>query len=288
MGEDMRRGFLRVRAALGVFVLLWLALAPALPCWGEAAVLRVQHRSAAEILPIVKDLLSADGRAAVDVQSNSLIIVDNPESIGRIQSFLQGIDKPVPQVSIRVRFYETDQSRGRSGSAEGAVSGENWRVSTGRRTRDGVEVRVHDQNLDRKARSEYFIRVASGNWAYILVGKEIPFSQRWVEICRRYARIQENVVIQRIETGVEVRPILLADRAEVEIMPRISHEAPGRERGVVRFASTSSTLSVPLGQWTDVGGTDSGSDEVIRAILESGSSSRQSSLRISFVVEAVH
>jgi len=100
--------------------------------------------------------------------------------------------------------------------------------------------------------------------------------------------VVEGTVIQRIETGMEVKPILMGDRADVEIMPRIAHEVPGRERGVVRFASAASRMTVPLGQWTEIGGTSTESNEVLRAILETGSARQQSSLSISFVVEAMN
>jgi hypothetical protein len=161
-------------------------------------------------------------------------------------------------------------------------------VSSGRRIRDGVDVRAQDRRVDQRGSSEFFILVSSGNWGYIVVGREVAYTQRWIELCRRYARVVEGVVIQRIETGMEVRPVLMGDQAEVEIMPRISHEVPGREQGVIRFASASTRVSVPLGQWIEMGGADRESNEVMRAILESGSGSRQSSLGISVLVEAVN
>lgn len=257
-------------------------------CWSEAAVLPLHHRNASEILPIVKELLSPEGRAAVDVQSNSLVLVDTPESIGKVRAFLERLDQPVRQAKVRVRFNEVDASRGRSLSVDGAVSGDKWRVSTGRRVRDGVEVRAQDRRMDQRGSSEFFILVSSGSWGYIVVGREIPYTQKWVELCRRYARVVEGVVIQRIETGMEVRPVLMGDQAEVEIMPRISHEVPGRDRALIRFASASTRVSVPIGQWTDMAGADREQNEVIRAILESGSASRRSSLGIAFMVEAAN
>lgn len=275
-------------------VLPWLVLAICVetvfsshPCWGDTAILPVRFRNASDVLPLVKEMLSPEGRIAVDVQSNSLVVVDTPESLQNVQRFLDGLDKPVRQAKIRLRFNESGASASRAFGVDGSVSGENWRVGTGRRQSDGVDVRVQDRRTDRQGRSEYFIVVSSGSWGYIVVGREVPYTQRWIDLCRRHARVVEGVVIQRIETGMEVKPIFMGEQVDVEILPRLSHEVPGRDRGVVRFASAATRLTVPPGQWTDIGGADSEIHEVMSAILESGSGSRQSSLGISFMVEAM-
>jgi hypothetical protein len=273
-----------------LFLLLVLSQVMLFPDWSysETAIIPVRFRNASEMLAIVQNMLSQDGRIAVDVQSNSLVVVDTLESIQNVRAFLEGMDKPVRQARIRLRFGELNASEGRSVSADGRVSGKNWTVTTGRKTSDGVDVRLQDRRVDQQAKSEYFINVASGSWAYISVGKEIPYTQRWIDLCHRYGRVVDTVVIQRIETGMEVKPIIMGDRADVEIMPMISHEVPGKARGVVRFATASTRMSVPLGQWTDIGGSDTESSEVMRAILEAGSGRQQSSLSISFVVEAMN
>jgi hypothetical protein len=87
---------------------------------------------------------------------------------------------------------------------------------------------------------------------------------------------------------MEVRPVFMGDLVDVEILPRISHEVPGRERGVVRFADAATRVTVSPGQWVDIGGTGSEMNEVMSAILESGSDSRQSTLGISFMVEGMN
>lgn len=258
------------------------------PCNGETAVLPVRFRNASDVLPLVKEMLSPEGRIAVDVQSNSLVVVDTPESLQNVQRFLDGMDKPVRQAKIRLRFNESGTAQSSSVGMDGSVSGENWRVSTGRRRSDGVDVRVQDRRTSQQGRSEFFIVVSSGSWGYITVGKDIPYTQRWVELCRRHARVVEGVVIQRIETGMEVRPVFMGDQVDVEILPRISHEAPGRDRGVVRFAQAATRITVTPGQWAEIGGAGSETNEVMSAILESGSGSRQSSLGISFMVEAMN
>jgi len=268
-----------------LFLFIISVLAPVL-CFGEAAILRLTHRNGSEVLPLVENMLSREGRAAVDTQSNSLVIVDTPESIRRIEAFLASLDQPLKQARIRVRLVEANTRQDRSFSAEGGVSGRDWRVSKGN-PRDGVDIRIGGRSSEQRERSEFYIQVTSGNWAYIAVGKEIPFTQRWVDLSRRHGRVFESTIIRRIETGLDVKPVMIGDRADVEIVPRISHEVPGARSEVIRFADASTRITVPVGQWTEIGGADSQGNEVVSAILEEGSGESRSSLSILLRVEAV-
>jgi type II secretory pathway component GspD/PulD (secretin) len=117
-----------------------------------------------------------------------------------------------------------------------------------------------------------------------MVGQDILYSQRWVDLTRRYSRITESVTIQRIETGFEVKPVILKDHADVEITPRISHGGPGSR--VIHFTEASTRLVAPMGQWVTIGGASQQSNEVIRAVLEAGRGERSSVTSISLLVEA--
>jgi len=252
----------------------------------ETAVIPVQFRSATEVLPIVKNLLSKDGRISIDVRTNSLILIDHEESINKVRKFLAGYDKPVKQARIRLRFNEMGSRGDRSISMEGRVSGKGWAVSKGRKKRNGIEGHVKDKRQQRQQSSEYFINVMSGSWAYILVGKEIPYVERWTDLCRRYAGYMERIVFKRIETGMEVRPIIVGDLAYIEITPRISHEVSKGQKEIIRFTKASTELTVSLGEWVDIAGTDEKSKEVISAILGSGRGKRRVSLSMTLMVES--
>jgi len=230
-------------------------------------------------------MLSQEGKAAADPRTNSLVVTDDEASIRKVNAFLADFDKPGKQVKISVRFDEVDSIQGRSVSAKGRVSGKHWSAGTGRKRGDGVDVRLKDRNRCQKGTSEYSIITMSGSSAYILAEKEVPYRQRWIYLSRRYGGYVDTVVLRRIETGMEVTPIVMGNRAQIEITPRISHEGRGGRRGVVRFTRASTVLSAPLGRWVTIGGTDQRSNEVIREILKSGDSNRDSSLVISLKIE---
>jgi type II secretory pathway component GspD/PulD (secretin) len=250
----------------------------------EVAVIKVNYRSASDILPLVETLLSPGGKASLDTRTNTIIVNDTSESVTKIQALVANLDKPSEQVRIRFRFQETGLSKDRDLSTSGKVSGDRWSVATGRSRREGVHVRARDNRVNRQGTTESFISVMSGSFAYIWVGKDIPFTERWIYLSRRYAQVVEKANFQRIETGFEVRPVITRNSVHIEIVPRISSLEEGG-RGVVRLTEASTTMTVPKGQWVTIAGTCEQSSEVIRDILSSGSSSTDSTLSMSLKVE---
>jgi type II secretory pathway component GspD/PulD (secretin) len=270
---------------IAVGLVLFLTGAWAKQCAAETLVYPMQYRTAAEAVPMVQSLLSPGGRAVADARTNALLVVDDEETIQRVREFLEGFDKLGKQARIRVRFDESGARERTSVEGRARASGEDWSVSAGKPMRkDGVDVRLQDRSRTQQGSSEFFVTVVSGSPAYIMVGQDILYTQRWIDLTRRYARITESVTIQRIETGFEVLPVILKDHADVEIIPRISHGGPGSR--VVRFTEASTRLVAPIGQWVTIGGASQQSNEVIRAVLEAGRGERSSVTSISLLVES--
>lgn len=251
----------------------------------EVEIFKIQFRLASEVVPMIEPLLSPEGRVSVDRRTNSILVSDTPEAIAKIRSYLADMDKPVEQVTVRFKFREEDQSDSRGISASGRVSGDDWSVSVGKRPRkDGVSVRAQDRSRERTRGFDSFIKVASGSPGYIFVGKDIPFTERWASLCRRYARYRERIVFQRVGTGMEVLPIITGEMVHLDITPIISEEVKGR-RGVVRFVDASTKLSVRKGKWVTIGGSSGKTNEVIREILSYKSSSGRSDMILSIMIE---
>ena len=262
----------------------FVAFAVASRCSAETLVYPMQYRTAAEAVPMVQSLLSPGGRAVADARTNALLVVDDEEAIHRVRELLQGFDKLGKQARIRVRFDESGSRERTSVEGRARASGEDWSVSAGKPMRkDGVEVQLQDRSRTQQGSSEFFVTVVSGSAAYIMVGQDILYTQRWIDLTRRYARITESVTIQRIETGFEVMPVILKDHADVEITPRISHGGAGSR--VIHFTEASTRLVAPIGQWVTIGGASQQSNDVIRAVLEAGRGERSSVTSISLLVE---
>ncbi|OGP52733.1 MAG: hypothetical protein A2Y65_07440 [Deltaproteobacteria bacterium RBG_13_52_11] len=274
-----KRPFLIVSCVLVLSLACLVGSSPA----AEVAVIKVNYRSAADILPLVEALLSPGGKASVDTRTNSLIVVDTGESLAKIQTFVAGMDRPAEQVRVRFRFQETGLSTDRGISTSARISGEHGSVATGGAEEEGVHVRARDSVVNRRGTTESFISVMSGSSAYLWVGRDIPFTERWVYLTHTYAHVVETVNFQRVETGFEVRPIVIGNTVQIQIVPRIS--SFDREEQVVRLTEASTTVTVLKGQWVTIAGTSAQSNEAIRDILSYGSSTTNSSLSMSLMVE---
>ena len=271
-------------ALLGIL----FALMASPPSAAEIWVYPMQYRPASEALPSIQTMLSKDGRAVADPRTNSLLIDDEERSIERIKQFLASFDQLGKQARIRVKFIEGGTSESSRVDMDARASGSGWAVTTDpRKKTDGLDVRLLDRSRSRQGSSEFFLNAVSGSPAYIMVGKDVLYTQRWVDLSRRYARVVETVAIQRVETGFEVLPVLLKDHADIEITPRISHETPSKAgRNVIRFSELSTHVYAPLNQWVSIGGADQSSNEVMREILGRGNSSQATGLSILLMVEA--
>ncbi len=91
--------------------------------------IHLNHRSAIELLEEAEELLTENGKIVLDVETNSLLVVDLLENVERIESHLETIDvETVAQVRIEARFVEmSDEARREIGidwSYDGTVSGE--------------------------------------------------------------------------------------------------------------------------------------------------------------------
>ncbi len=255
-------------------------------CRAETVKIPVTYREAADVLPLLKSMLSPGGEAVVDELTNSLIITDNQDAIQKIRAFLPEVDVLGKLVRVRVKFKEIGSSEDRSLSAGGSIKGDGWEVKKGRKKREGVTVDVVGESTHTRRSSESFITVTSGSSAYIVAGEDIPYRERWLYLSRRYAQLVETIVFQRVETGMEVRPVVTGKMARIDITPRISYESKEDGKGTIRFTSAQTSLSVPLGQWVSIGGTSEKENEIIKALLESGRGNSSSSLAIFLKVEA--
>jgi type II secretory pathway component GspD/PulD (secretin) len=251
----------------------------------ETVIITLQFRDASEALPIIQNLLSKEGKISIDTRTNSLVITDRKEYIAQINAFLAQFDVPVEQVKIRVRFNEAGTMNSQSIAAQGRASGKNWQISTGPQNQNGVQVSVQDQEQRQTGITESFILTGSGQWAYIAIGRDILYTQKWIEISGRYARAYEGVVVKRIETGFDVKPVLAGDQVLIDIVPRISSDTPDKGRDVIYFSKASVKLRVPLGQWVEIGGTNQSGNEIFNAILSHETSDRSENFSISLLVE---
>jgi hypothetical protein len=249
----------------------------------EVAVIRLKYSWAAEVLPIVQSMLSPAGTVTVSERINSLVIVDDPDAIGRVRAYLDQFDRPVEQVRIHVRFHEKRSDTSDAVAGRAKVSGDSWGASAGGKKKDGVDLALEERRRRQTNSAEYFVFATAGRPAFIRAGQEIPYRANWPDYTRRYASRGDAVVFQTVETGFDVTPTVAGENVHLRIVPRIAYG--DQEEAIIRYYGAQTELTVPLGRWVEIGGSNTQSNEVIEEILSRGGREQRASMVMSLMVE---
>jgi type II secretory pathway component GspD/PulD (secretin) len=272
----------RLLVILCFCMLLLEALGGRIAPAAEVAVIKVQYRRAAELVEVVQSMLSAEGSVTVSQRTNSLVIVDTPEAIQRVNAYLNQFDRPVEQVRIHVRFHTQTADHQRTIQARGRVSNGDLSVATGGRQRDGPDISLEDRQRRQTGNSEAFVVAMSGSPALIRTGEQIPYRQSSA-FFRRHAPRDRTVAWQNAESGFEVTPTVVGENVHLKIVPRITYD--DRQDAVIRFFGAQTELTVPIGQWVEIGGAADQQNEVIQEIFSRSQGGQNTFTSMSLMVE---
>ncbi len=268
------------------FLLMLLLLS--LNVWAETEfkIITLQHVFASDLLPIIEQMVGADG--AANGINNQLIVRAQPERMRDIEAIIAKLDIAKVNRKITVKNSNNVQTQQERVEATGAVKVGKVTVGNDRRSQNSnrpnsgrVEVERNSSNTQQN--SNQFVSVLDGQRAFIKVGQIVPFTQEWVTITRRYIQIDRTTDWREITTGFAVRPRTIGNpenkQVELEITPRI---AKLNSQGYIDFEDLKTIIHVKLGDWVDIGGTMQQNDDVSRKILgiQSVSSEQQSSLAV--------
>jgi type II secretory pathway component GspD/PulD (secretin) len=265
---------------LSLLTVLTLLLGYSPDTGAETRIFDLKYRRADDLVEVVRSVI--DVNAKVAAVNRSLVVSASSQDISAVDELIRRFDHPLRMLRVTVGQDHAQVERGTSLGASGQVSGGDATVVIGRpdvSARAGATVIVDGDdrlrvgaNLSeyRQSRTaEQFIVTLEGSPALISVGKNIPFTERWLVLARRHAQIVENVRYQSIDTGFEVEPELSGDVVQLKIRPFMAFHDP-RQPLDIRFQELTTTVNVPLGQWLDLGRSVSGNDEVSREILAVG------------------
>lgn len=76
----------------------------------SVSLISVNYATASEMAARVKEILSARGNVTVDTRTNTLIVRDLPENMGKVRSLVASLDLQTPQVLIESRIVEASTS----------------------------------------------------------------------------------------------------------------------------------------------------------------------------------
>ncbi|MGE5275433.1 MAG: type IV pilus secretin PilQ [Acidobacteriota bacterium] len=84
---------------------------------------KLSYTKAAEIVPVLKSIMSKRGDIVVDTRTNTLIIREIPTYMPAVLQLIDNLDTATPQVMIEARIVETTKSLGRSLGINWGING---------------------------------------------------------------------------------------------------------------------------------------------------------------------
>jgi type II secretory pathway component GspD/PulD (secretin) len=263
---------MQLLTSMNRFLICLLFLAPAAFAQGTLEVISLRHRTAEQVIPVLRPLLEPGG--ALSGQYNQLIVRTSPANLAQIRTALDAIDQPARRLTISVRFDNAEEAS-RSGIQTDA------RISS---RGSSADVRVLDSRSARDERVDQRIQVLEGGRAMIASGQSRPLRQRQVIQTPSGPVVQETTVIQGAATGFEVVPRVSGGNVFLEIAPQREQFAPGPS-GAIQSERLASTVSGRLGEWIELGGASSSASRSGSGILSSRDASASSDRRVWVKVE---
>lgn len=244
----------------------------------EFKIITLQHRFASDLLPTITPMVGADGTATG--MQNQLILRASPERMRDIEAMIETLDAERVNRRITVINSNNIDSQTDRTEASGTVRRGNVIISNNRRSVPNTgRIDIERSTSNSSRNSNQFINVVDGERAYISNGQIVPFTQEWISLSRRYIQVDRLTDWREVTTGFAVRPRTIGNKVELEITPRIARL---NNQGFIDFESLSTTISVSLGDWVNIGGTMQNHDEISRKILgvQSTSNSQNSNIEI--------
>ncbi len=239
----------------------------------QTHIFQIKYAKADELQGVVSPLLSSSGKIVVDKRTNSLVITDVPSAIREIDSLIQQLDTPTPQVLIQARVVEINHSVAKAlGIDWSAIHPDNpatglpfnVKVPLGTAATGsirfgkfiagmGIDATIDMLESESKANvlSQPSIIVADNQQAEILSGKQIPIITR---------DMAGNQVIQfyNVALRLTVTPHISPDSTiTLELNPEVSDiagEAPGGAGVMISTQQAKTQLTVKNGETVVIGG----------------------------------
>jgi hypothetical protein len=238
-----------------------LLLLPLSALAAELEIISLKHRSAEELLPIVRPLLDKDGVASG--MNYQLILRTSPRNLAQIKRLLTSIDVAPRRLKITVMQDVDRDTVARLTSISGSIgsnpritlpdSGGGASVEIGQ-GRDRLKANVISTRTLEEGRNTQQLQVLEGNRALVRTGQSMPVPQRQVIQHSWGTQVIDSTAYREVEHGFYVLPRVNGDRVTLEIGAQ--NDAPVRgDPQSVSTQQAASTLSGRLGEWLELGGT---------------------------------
>jgi len=205
----------------------------------DLEVIALRHRSAEELIPILRPLLEPGG--VMTGQGYQLIVRASDRNLAEIRSALASLDRPLRRLVISVRHGASAEELQRAQGARATIGGRD----------SGVSVHIAEARGGSQEQGEQRVQVLEGGRAWIAASQSRPLVERSIVRSTDGRVIRETTTLQQATTGFEVVPRLAGGVVHLEIAPQREALAPG---GLARSERIATVISARLGEWVEIGG----------------------------------
>lgn len=272
----MRR---RLHLALALVTLAAL-LAPAAPARAEMEVYQPRHRTAEDLLPLAETALGAEGRVAVDPQTNALVLIGSEEAVAQALELLGLQDRRLRSVLVQHETRSASELEASGYRVVWSVGSGIVRVGNVERPAGGSGAAkvLHGRSASGTGSRVGTLRVLEGEWGRIAEGAEalVPIG----------SLLYPDAVRVAAESGIEVRPRVLGDgRVRLDLRP---FQGRLRRDGSIAYSGAETTLVVTPGETAVVGrlaSEDSGRSGSLASGASKGSGWREELLLVTVTLD---
>jgi hypothetical protein len=153
-------------------------------------------------------------------------------------------------------------------------------MTIGREGPDG-QAQIHGERRTTTVREnlDQTLVVMDGGQGMVRIGESIPVVQPFLALVGSRLPVAVGVEYYDVTTGFVVAPRLHGETVQLTIAPRLSFRSSHGTQ-VIEVRELATTVSVPLGEWLDLGGVIESANELNRQILATGRSNRGNAARI--------
>lgn len=224
-------------------------------------VIPLQHRSAVEMLPLLRPFLAKNG--IIKAADDKLLVRTSSGNLAELHTLIAQLDRPMLRLLITVKQLSGDTARD-SDAVLAARIGEDPQA--------GARVWQTDKRDDADRLQQ--VQVMEGARTYIDVGRRIPIADFALEQSRTGTRIEQQTRYIGATTGFYAIPRVNGDTVTIEINP---YQTTGEGSAAPPTFSTQSlhtTVTGKLGEWLEIGASTAHADERDSSAIEYSTSQR--------------
>jgi len=242
--------------------------------------LQLQHRTAAEVIPVIQPMLAAGD--VITGQGYKIFLRASPQTVSDVQEMIDALD--TAQTMLQISVFQGSRQKLETLSLGGSlqIEGDNGSVGIGKGASGGggtvtydsgntsASANANSKRLSRQNSPVYQVRVAEGNEAFIETGDQVPYSAG-----------DDGTVYQKVTSGFYVLPRIHGDNVTLAVRP-FKNALSASRSGSIETQSANTTLTGRIGEWLQVGGVSEHNSysQSGTASYSSGTSNRRDSIWI--------